>query len=53
VAGETAYGVRFASVLAWRNVVACQFHPEKSQAPGLALLQRFASSRAEAARSAT
>ncbi len=49
VAGETAYGVRFASVLAWRNVLACQFHPEKSQALGLTLLQRFATSRAEAA----
>jgi glutamine amidotransferase len=49
VAGETAYGVRFASVLAWRNVLACQFHPEKSQALGLSLLRRFATSRAEAA----
>ncbi|MEW6684047.1 MAG: imidazole glycerol phosphate synthase subunit HisH [Nitrospirota bacterium] len=51
IAGETTYGVRFASVLAWRNVVACQFHPEKSQALGLALLRRFAVSRDEAARS--
>ena len=50
VAAETTYGVRFASVLAWRNVVACQFHPEKSQALGLALLQRFAESGAAAAR---
>jgi glutamine amidotransferase len=49
VAGETVYGVRFASVLAWRNVLACQFHPEKSQALGRALLQRFATSRTEAA----
>ncbi len=51
VAGETVYGVRFASVLAWRNVLACQFHPEKSQALGRALLQRFATSRTETARS--
>jgi glutamine amidotransferase len=50
VAGETAYGVRFASVLSWRNVLACQFHPEKSQALGLALLRRFAASRDQAAR---
>ena len=44
VAAETTYGVRFASVLARRNVIACQFHPEKSQALGRALLERFAAS---------
>jgi glutamine amidotransferase len=48
VAAETVYGVRFASVVVRRNVVACQFHPEKSQALGLAFLRRFAASRAEA-----
>jgi glutamine amidotransferase len=42
VAAETTYGVRFASVLVRRNVIACQFHPEKSQALGRALLERFA-----------
>jgi glutamine amidotransferase len=47
VAAETTYGVRFASVLAWRNVLACQFHPEKSQALGSALLARFAGVGAE------
>ena len=50
IAGETTYGVRFASVLVWKNVVACQFHPEKSQVLGLELLRRFATSRDEAAR---
>jgi glutamine amidotransferase len=52
VAAETVYGVRFASVIARRNVVACQFHPEKSQALGRALLQRFVTSDVEAAGSA-
>jgi len=42
VALEADYGGVFAAALAWRNVVATQFHPEKSQSAGLALLQRFA-----------
>jgi glutamine amidotransferase len=42
VAGSTEYGVRFTSVI-WRdNLFATQFHPEKSQAAGLALLRNFA-----------
>ncbi len=41
-AGVTDYGGPFASVL-WRdNVMAIQFHPEKSQRVGLMLLQNFA-----------
>lgn len=42
VAGTTEYGSRFASSLLRDNVFAVQFHPEKSQAAGLALLANFA-----------
>lgn len=35
------YGVRFAAAVRKDNVFACQFHPEKSSAVGLALLERF------------
>lgn len=41
VVAETEYGERFASAVARGNVFACQFHPEKSQRAGLALLERF------------
>ncbi len=41
VLGTTEYGERFASVLLRDNVFAVQFHPEKSQASGLALLANF------------
>ena len=40
-AGETSYGVEFASFLARENVVATQFHPEKSGAAGLMLYANF------------
>ncbi|MHB8648393.1 MAG: imidazole glycerol phosphate synthase subunit HisH [Thermomicrobiales bacterium] len=40
-AGETAYGVNFASALARGNVMGTQFHPEKSGAAGLRLLRNF------------
>ncbi|MCK9520978.1 MAG: imidazole glycerol phosphate synthase subunit HisH [Dehalococcoidia bacterium] len=39
--GETEYGVRFPSVVARDNVVATQFHPEKSGANGLRLYANF------------
>ena len=42
VAGETEYGVRYASVVAERNVCGVQFHPEKSQEVGLRMLKNFA-----------
>ena len=41
ILGETDYGVRFASVLARDNVMAIQFHPEKSGFWGLRLLANF------------
>ena len=41
VAGRTDYAVRFTAALAAGNVFAVQFHPEKSQRPGLQLLSNF------------
>ena len=41
VATTTSYGIDFTSSIQKRNVFACQFHPEKSQRVGLALLTNF------------
>lgn len=41
VLGVTGYGIKFCSVLAVNNLVAMQFHPEKSGRPGLQILQNF------------
>ena len=41
VAGTTTYGIEFCSAVAWDNVVAVQFHPEKSGAKGLRLYESF------------
>lgn len=41
VAGSCDYGLDFAAALARSNVFAVQFHPEKSAAQGLRLLQNF------------
>lgn len=41
VFGSTEYGLSFASVIARGNIFAVQFHPEKSQHAGLALLANF------------
>jgi len=41
VAGRTDYGGWFASAISAGNIHATQFHPEKSQAVGLALLENF------------
>jgi glutamine amidotransferase len=43
VAGETEYGIRFTSAAARANIFAVQFHPEKSAAAGLKLLENFMS----------
>ena len=39
--GTTEYGMVFTSAVAFRNLVAVQFHPEKSGKPGLQLLDNF------------
>ena len=41
IAGETSYGIKFTSAIARDNVFAVQFHPEKSAADGLQLLENF------------
>jgi glutamine amidotransferase len=41
VLGVTDYGINFCSVLAVKNLVAMQFHPEKSGRPGLQILRNF------------
>ena len=40
-AAETDYGVRFTSAVSRANIFAAQFHPEKSAAAGLRLLENF------------
>lgn len=39
--GWTDYGISFCSVIACKNLVAVQFHPEKSGRPGLKILANF------------
>lgn len=41
VASYTDYGGIFVSSIWQNNVIACQFHPEKSQAVGLRLIKNF------------
>jgi glutamine amidotransferase len=41
VAGTTDYGIPYASAVAAGNVFGVQFHPEKSQNPGLRLIRNF------------
>jgi len=41
ILGTTDYGISFCSVIARDNLVAMQFHPEKSGRPGLQILRNF------------
>jgi len=41
IAGSTHYGIMFTSAVARANIFAVQFHPEKSAAAGLKLLENF------------
>ena len=41
MAGVTEYGTSFCSIVAKDNLVATQFHPEKSSTLGLKLYENF------------
>jgi glutamine amidotransferase len=41
IAAETEYGLPFVSMISIDNIFAMQFHPEKSQQYGLAILKNF------------
>lgn len=41
ICGITFYGIEFPSAVAYQNLVAVQFHPEKSGKPGLKILKQF------------
>jgi glutamine amidotransferase len=41
ILGQTRYGIEFPSAVVADNVIAVQFHPEKSGKPGLAILENF------------
>lgn len=41
ILGETEYGERFCSMVAWKNIMASQFHMEKSGESGLRMLRNF------------
>ncbi len=41
ISGTTEYGIRFCSMVRQDNVFAVQFHPEKSQALGLKVIENF------------
>jgi len=41
IAATTEYGIEFAAAIAKDNIFAVQFHPEKSQAAGLKIMENF------------
>ncbi|CAN2043521.1 Imidazole glycerol phosphate synthase subunit HisH [Candidatus Magnetomoraceae bacterium gMMP-13] len=41
VIAVTEYGIKFTSILGYKNLIATQFHPEKSGRPGLSVLKNF------------
>ena len=41
IIGTTDHGITFTSVLGEKNLIAVQFHPEKSGPPGLTILKNF------------
>lgn len=41
ISARTDYGIPFCSAIEKENIMACQFHPEKSQANGLKVLKNF------------
>lgn len=43
VLATATYGVEFAAMVARDNLMGIQFHPEKSQQPGIAMLRNFVS----------
>ena len=44
IASTTQYGIEFTSAIWKDNIVAFQFHPEKSQTIGLQILRQFGES---------
>jgi imidazole glycerol-phosphate synthase subunit HisH len=46
IATTTSYGIEFVSSIWKDNILAVQFHPEKSQALGLSILKRFGEQKA-------
>jgi glutamine amidotransferase len=41
VVGTTSYGIEFPSIIGYENLIAVQFHPEKSGRAGLRILRNF------------